>query len=74
MFSKLHLRTGFHQTRVKPEDREKTAFTTKYGQYESKATAMTLCNAAATFYTPINSISRDVIDEFSVVYLDSAMI
>lgn len=73
-FSKIDLKTGFHQIRIHPDDIEKTAFTTKYGQFEYKVMAMGLCNAPATFQTLMNSIFRDVIDNFMVVYLDDLLI
>lgn len=74
VFSKIDLKTGFHQIRIRPEDIEKTAFTTKYGQFEYTVMAMGLCNAHATFQTLMNSIFRDVIDKFLVIYLDDILI
>ena len=73
-FSKLDLKTGFHQIRVKPEDIEKTAFNTKYGQLEYLVMHMGLCNAPATFQTLMNQISYDCIDVFLVVYMDDLLV
>ena len=74
VFSKLDLKTGFHQIRVQPEDIEKTAFNTKYGQFEYLVMPMGLCNAPATFQTLMNTIFYDCIDEFIVVYMDDLLI
>ena len=73
-FSKLDLKTGFHQIRVKPEYIEKTAFNTKYGQFEYLVMPMGLCNAPATFQTLMNQIFYDCIDVFLVVYMDDLLI
>ena len=74
VFSKLDLKTGFHQIRVRPEDIEKTAFNTKYGQFEYLVMPMGLCNAPATFQTLMNRIFYDCIDVFMVVYMDDLLI
>lgn len=73
-FSKIDMKTGFHQIRVHPDDVEKTAFTTKYGQFEYLVMAIGLCNAPATFQTLMNSIFFDHIDSFIVVYIDDLLI
>ena len=49
VFYKIDLKTGSHQIRVKPEYIEKTAFNTKYGQFEYLVMPMGLCNALAKF-------------------------
>lgn len=73
-FTKIDLKTGFHQIRVKPEDVEKTAFQTKYGQYEYLVLPMGLCNAPATFTTMMNTVLNGYIDRFCTVYLDDILI
>ena len=73
-FSKMDLKTGFHQIRVKPEDIEKTAFNTKYGQFEYLVMPMGLCNAPATFQSLMNRIFYDCVDMFMVVYMDDLLI
>ena len=54
----MDLKTGFHQIRVKPEDIEKTAFNTKYGQFEYLVMHMGLCNAPVRFQSLMNQILR----------------
>ncbi len=74
IFSKLDLKTGFHQIRVKEKDVEKTAFNTKYGQFEYLVMPMGLCNAPATFQSLMNSIFTDYIDDFMVIYMDDLLV
>ena len=73
-FTKLDLKTGFNQIRMNPADIEKTAFNTKYGQYEYLVMPMGLCNAPATFQSLMNRIYYDCIDEFLVIYVDDLLI
>jgi hypothetical protein len=74
VFSKLDLKTGFHQIRLRREDIEKTAFNTKYGQSDYLVMPMGLCNAPATFQTLMSNIFCSRIDDFLVVYMDDHFI
>ena len=73
-FSKLDLKTGFHQIRLRPSDIEKTAFNTNYGQFEYMVMPMGLCNAPASFQSLMNGVLHDYIDRFLVVYIDDILI
>ncbi len=59
---------------MKPGDIEKTAFQTKYGQYEYLVLPMGLCNAPASFTTMMNEVLNGYIDRFCKVYLDDILI
>ncbi len=72
-FSKLDLKTGFHQIRVTDEGVEKNAFNTKHGQFEYPVMPMGLCNAPGTFQSLMNSIFSDYIDDFMVIYMDDLL-
>lgn len=73
-FSKLDLRSGFHQIRIAPEDIEITTFKTMYGHIEFLVMLMGLENALSTFQGLMNSIFRDSIDEFLVIYMEDILI
>lgn len=73
-FTKIDLKTGFHQIRMSPNDIEKTAFQTKYGQFEYLVLPMGLCNAPATFTAMMNEVLQGYIDNFCTVYLDDILI
>ena len=74
VFSRLDMKTGFHQIRMKSDDIEKTAFNTKYGQFEYLVMPMGACNSPATFQSLMNEIFHDCIDEFLVVYIDDLLV
>ena len=69
-FSTLDLMSGYWQVKVHPEDREKTAFITRYGTYEFNVMPFGLCNAPATFQRLMNQVYKGIAYKYVVVYLD----
>src|SRR3954465_9837855 len=74
VFSKMDLRLGCHQIKIRNEDIPKTAFTTCYGLYEFTVMSFGLPNAPDTFSRMMNSIFMEYLDKFVVVYLDDILI
>ena len=74
VFSKIDLRSGYHQKKIRPSDNPRTAFSTRYGLYELTVMLFGLTNAPAYFMNLMNKVFMEYLDKFVVIFIDDILI